>query len=156
MTYRFASQMAYIGAHSPSERLLLSRRLPTRPFAIKETCSTILMHTKKIYQEVNNRYGAITKSDTGRYEQNVAKAFGYTEEELALVPEGANLGLSCGNPLALARLRRVCLSIPSVVLLILLTAERAKLSLTSDLALALMYSQLRRELALKEGLLELI
>ncbi|KAF5020177.1 hypothetical protein F66182_7817 [Fusarium sp. NRRL 66182] len=43
----------------------------------------------------------------------VAEAFGYTDQELAGVPEGANLGLSCGNPIALARLREVAMSMPA-------------------------------------------
>jgi arsenite methyltransferase len=34
----------------------------------------------------------------------VSKAIGYTEAELGSVPEGANLGLGCGNPVALASL----------------------------------------------------
>ncbi|KAM0351681.1 hypothetical protein ACHAPU_002691 [Fusarium lateritium] len=71
------------------------------------------MEPKEIYDQVNKRYGSIAKSSTGQYEQTVAKAFGYTEEELAGAPEGANLGLSCGNPIALARLREVCMSIPA-------------------------------------------
>lgn len=37
--------------------------------------------------------------------QNISKKIGYTEEELSAVPEGANLGLGCGNPVALASLR---------------------------------------------------
>jgi SAM-dependent methyltransferase len=36
---------------------------------------------------------------------DLAESFGYTAEELATVPEGANLGLSCGNPQALAALK---------------------------------------------------
>ena len=35
----------------------------------------------------------------------VSKVTSYSDEELASVPEGANLGLGCGNPLALASLR---------------------------------------------------
>ena len=35
----------------------------------------------------------------------VSRALGYTDEELAAVPEGADLGLGCGNPVALASLR---------------------------------------------------
>lgn len=66
------------------------------------------MESKEVYDQVNKRYGSIDKSSTGQYEQTVAKSFGYTEEELAAIPEGANLGLSCGNPLALAKLRNVC------------------------------------------------
>ena len=37
--------------------------------------------------------------------EELATAFGYSEEELATLPEGANLGLSCGNPQALAAMR---------------------------------------------------
>ena len=35
----------------------------------------------------------------------ISKRIGYTEEELEAVPEGANLGLGCGNPIALASLK---------------------------------------------------
>lgn len=35
----------------------------------------------------------------------LAKAVGYDEESLANLPEGANMGLSCGNPVAIAALR---------------------------------------------------
>src|SRR3990167_8089253 len=35
----------------------------------------------------------------------ISKKIGYTDEELQVVPEGANLGLGCGNPVALASLR---------------------------------------------------
>jgi SAM-dependent methyltransferase len=36
---------------------------------------------------------------------DISKSIGYSDEELAAVPEGANLGLGCGNPVALASLR---------------------------------------------------
>jgi arsenite methyltransferase len=36
--------------------------------------------------------------------EDLALAFGYSADELATLPEGANLGLSCGNPQALAGL----------------------------------------------------
>lgn len=45
--------------------------------------------------------GCCGASDAG----NVAKAVGYTDAELATLPEGANMGLSCGNPGAIAALR---------------------------------------------------
>ncbi len=35
----------------------------------------------------------------------ISKSIGYTEGELKAVPEGANLGLGCGNPVALASLK---------------------------------------------------
>jgi len=37
--------------------------------------------------------------------RQIGKKIGYSEEELVAVPEGANLGLGCGNPVALASLR---------------------------------------------------
>ena len=37
--------------------------------------------------------------------EDMSKMVGYTEEELQEVPEGANLGLGCGNPVALASLQ---------------------------------------------------
>jgi arsenite methyltransferase len=37
--------------------------------------------------------------------EQVSKMIGYSEEEMNAVPEGANLGLGCGNPTALASLK---------------------------------------------------
>ena len=37
--------------------------------------------------------------------QNISKAVGYSDEDIGAVPEGANLGLGCGNPVALASLK---------------------------------------------------
>lgn len=42
--------------------------------------------------------------DTAK-EVSASKLVGYTEEELRAIPEGANLGLGCGNPVALASLK---------------------------------------------------
>ncbi|HEY5532904.1 MAG TPA: arsenite methyltransferase [Candidatus Anoxymicrobiaceae bacterium] len=36
--------------------------------------------------------------------ETVAKGVGYTDEDLSAIPEGANLGLGCGNPVAMASL----------------------------------------------------
>ena len=38
--------------------------------------------------------------------QSVSKSIGYNEEDIAAVPDGANLGLGCGNPIALASLKK--------------------------------------------------
>lgn len=35
----------------------------------------------------------------------ISKKMGYTQEELASIPDGANMGLSCGNPQAIADLK---------------------------------------------------
>ncbi|MFX0142325.1 MAG: arsenite methyltransferase, partial [Candidatus Hodarchaeota archaeon] len=42
---------------------------------------------------------------TKQLEEELSKKIGYSEEELKSVPEGANLGLGCGNPTALASLK---------------------------------------------------
>lgn len=66
------------------------------------------MNAEHIYSEVGSRYSAAARSiDTGLGDR-IAKAFGYSEEELAAIPKGANLGLSCGNPIAIATIREVC------------------------------------------------
>ncbi len=37
--------------------------------------------------------------------EDISKKIGYSDEELSAVPEGANIGLGCGNPVALASLK---------------------------------------------------
>lgn len=65
------------------------------------------------YNLVQARYGSIAKySDTTlqrEVEENIARAFGYTAEDLSALPEKANLGLSCGNPVGFANVKEVWL-----------------------------------------------
>lgn len=64
------------------------------------------MDSETIYAKVNERYGATARAkDNPKYGAAVASAFGYSPEELSSIPQEANLGVSCGNPLALAGLR---------------------------------------------------
>ncbi|KAL4723578.1 hypothetical protein ACLX1H_009216 [Fusarium chlamydosporum] len=63
------------------------------------------MNPEDIYSQVSERYGSAAKGSDTKYSDTVAKAFGYSQEELASVPKGANLGLSCGTPLAVATLK---------------------------------------------------
>ncbi len=44
-------------------------------------------------------------SDAQMDADKLAEAIGYSNEELQSLPEGANMGLSCGNPVALAALK---------------------------------------------------
>jgi len=44
--------------------------------------------------------------DSTKTSEEISKKIGYSEEELRLVPEGSNLGLGCGNPVALASLKK--------------------------------------------------
>ncbi|KAH2990488.1 hypothetical protein KXW58_002422 [Aspergillus fumigatus] len=67
------------------------------------------MQSTETIQAVQDYYGGLAeRGSTGRsedYQTNVAKAFGYDPEDLKFLPENANLGVSCGSPLALASLR---------------------------------------------------
>ncbi|CAK4027427.1 ubiE COQ5 methyltransferase [Lecanosticta acicola] len=64
------------------------------------------MNSTEVYSSVDKHYGAAAKAqDSNGYAQRVAEAFGYSQQDLDGMPEEANLGLSCGNPIALAKLR---------------------------------------------------
>lgn len=57
---------------------------------------------------VKQKYGATARAGLSSNQAGVravAEAFGYSAEELASIPVEANMGLSCGNPIALANLR---------------------------------------------------
>jgi arsenite methyltransferase len=54
---------------------------------------------------VRKRYGAVVQETPHASAEKVALSAGYSEADLAAVPDGANLGLGCGNPVALASLR---------------------------------------------------
>lgn len=79
--------------------------------------------TEDIRRAVRDRYASIARSTRSRTEAGccapraatsccpsagatVGTAIGYTQEDLATAPEGANLGLGCGNPVAIAELRQ--------------------------------------------------
>ena len=72
------------------------------------------MDSAEIKEMVRNRYGSIAAASASccapatsccSPEQAKAARMGYTEAELTAVPDGANLGLGCGNPQAIAALR---------------------------------------------------
>ena len=64
--------------------------------------------TDKLLQSVRSKYGAVAESSLSTEHPGVkavAEAFGYSVEELASIPAEANMGLSCGNPTAMASIR---------------------------------------------------
>ncbi len=76
------------------------------------------MQDQEIKKAVRERYAdrAIQADSAGpaaatsccgapKVEDKLSKLVGYSDEELAAAPEGANLGLGCGNPTALASLK---------------------------------------------------
>jgi SAM-dependent methyltransferase len=63
---------------------------------------------KSIVEVVREKYAAIAVSDLSSENsgvRTVARAFGYSAEELQSIPAEANMGLSCGNPTATAHLK---------------------------------------------------
>jgi len=74
------------------------------------------MKEEKVKKLVRNRYAKVAKTNgsccassvnccSAPTNEQVSKMIGYSEEEMNAVPEGANLGLGCGNPTALASLK---------------------------------------------------
>ncbi|KAL2174602.1 S-adenosyl-L-methionine-dependent methyltransferase [Thermothelomyces heterothallicus CBS 202.75] len=57
---------------------------------------------ENLYDKVREHYSAASSGTSVKYSEAVAKSFGYSADELANIPQAANLGLSCGNPLAIA------------------------------------------------------
>ncbi len=75
------------------------------------------MEDKKIRKIVREGYAQVAQKDSSccasrksccsstDSPHEISQQIGYTKEEVQAVPEGANLGLGCGNPVALASLR---------------------------------------------------
>jgi len=75
------------------------------------------MKDEKIKKIVREGYAKVAKKETSccaapvscscstDTSEKISKRIGYSEEEINSVPEGANLGLGCGNPVALASLK---------------------------------------------------
>lgn len=73
------------------------------------------MKDEKIKQVVREGYAQIARQESSccgssstcgsaGLQETISKKIGYTDEELKVAPNGANLGLGCGNPVALASL----------------------------------------------------
>lgn len=78
------------------------------------------MERENVKKAVRDRYGEIAAKAGGgcclpttpgcgcgstKAVDNISKAVGYRDEDIQAVPEGANLGLGCGNPVALSSLK---------------------------------------------------
>ena len=75
------------------------------------------MKEKEIKKIVREGYAEIAKKNRcsyapvssccgGTQAEEISKNIGYSQQEINAVPDGANLGLGCGNPTALASLRK--------------------------------------------------
>jgi len=73
------------------------------------------MKTSEIKKQVRDAYARIVTNQSSccggsiccepATSQEVSAGSGYTQEQMASVPEGTNLGLGCGNPVAIASLQ---------------------------------------------------
>ena len=75
------------------------------------------MKKKDIKKVIKKEYGEIIKQKSSccslpssccgniNSADDISKRVGYTDNDISAVPEGANLGLGCGNPIALASLK---------------------------------------------------
>jgi arsenite methyltransferase len=75
------------------------------------------MKDEKIRKAVREGYAEVAKTDSTCYTpadscccgsdlaRDISRNVGYSDEDIEAVPEGANLGLGCGNPVALASLK---------------------------------------------------
>ncbi len=68
------------------------------------------MKEEEIRKSVRENYARIAKESSScccrsTNAEDISKSIGYSDEELESVPEDANLGLGCGNPVALASLK---------------------------------------------------
>jgi arsenite methyltransferase len=70
----------------------------------------MIMNTTEVKEMVRYKYGSIAAGSESccgspAAVQEASCSMGYSEAELASLPEGADLGLGCGNPQALAAMR---------------------------------------------------
>ncbi len=74
------------------------------------------MKEENVKKNVRDRYAKVAKTSgsccaskvsccSAPTDEQVSKMIGYSQDEMSQVPEGANLGLGCGNPTAMASLK---------------------------------------------------
>ena len=79
-----------------------STTIPTDPERVREAVREGYGHIAETSSSCCGTQATCCGAAAG---EELASQLGYDEAELALLPEGANMGLSCGNPVALASLR---------------------------------------------------
>jgi hypothetical protein len=97
------SQTAFLSAGQPASSTSCYHTLALHHRSSE--LSLCNMDSNNVYKQVQDHYGSLARAEKPSYSGAIAQAFGYTEEELNTIPRDSNLGLSCGNPLAIASLR---------------------------------------------------
>jgi len=72
-----------------------------------DSATTIREQVSKRYGEIAQTGGASCCGDGGSSDavKHFSQTIGYSEQDLAALPEGANLGLGCGNPTTITMIR---------------------------------------------------
>ncbi|WP_197089714.1 arsenite methyltransferase [Mycobacterium nebraskense] len=79
--------------------------LETAPCCGAATNKTVPASADDVRTVVREQYGTFAETRESPSARAHAQKIGYTSEDLEQAPEGANLGLGCGNPTALAALQ---------------------------------------------------
>jgi SAM-dependent methyltransferase len=86
--------------------------MTTRRSCCNDDCCTPAQDADAVRDAVREGYAAIARSERRSASccgsgagASIASAIGYSDEDLAATPPEANMGLSCGNPTAIASLR---------------------------------------------------
>jgi len=81
---------------------------------VKKLLKKMPVQLDEIKQAVRNQYGKVAQSNscgcgpsccTTPSADGASRELGYSEEQVNAIPEGANMGLGCGNPQAIAALK---------------------------------------------------
>src|SRR3990167_7460995 len=76
---------------------------------MKKNKRDIKKHVKEGYAKIAQQGGSCCQASSccgsANQVQDISKIVGYSDNEMSAVPEGANLGLGCGNPVAIASLK---------------------------------------------------
>ena len=70
-----------------------------------EDAEIVRAKVREGYGQIATKGGSCCGSSSCGSGEQLAEKIGYSAEELSALPEGANMGLSCGNPTALASLK---------------------------------------------------
>lgn len=84
---------------------------PVRGGMVQQDAAAVTRVVRERYARVASEEGSCCDGSCcggeggGDTAERVSRSIGYSDQDLAELPEGSNLGLGCGNPTAIARLR---------------------------------------------------
>jgi arsenite methyltransferase len=75
------------------------------------TTTTTTATTGSVYSSVQDAYGYRSENAINEaLSRKIAVSLGYRPEDMAQVPQDANIGEGCGNPLLIANLKEVSIT----------------------------------------------